>query len=488
MRLRHIAVLAGAAFLAACADGNTPTNTDVEVRALAAPIVSATIGQAVPNRYIVVLKPLGFQASNMAAQLIPANAGRVIETYNDALKGFTAELTPAGLAAVRARAEVSYVEQDQVMSIDATQSGATWGLDRIDQANLPLNGTYVYNQTGAGVNVYIVDTGIKLAHSEFGTRARAGFSAINDGRGSDDCNGHGTHVAGTVGGNVYGVAKGVTLYAVRVLDCNGSGTTSGVISGINWVIANRVRPAVANMSLGGGLSSALNTAVANATTAGVTFAVAAGNSNANACNSSPSSAPSAITVGASASNDARASFSNFGSCLDIFAPGVSITSAWYTSNTATAVLSGTSMASPHVAGAAALYLATNPTATVATVTSALTSNATLNKITNPGTSSVNRLLYTGFIGGVVTPPPPPPAAPVAAYTYTCTVARLCTFDGSTSTGSGLTYRWRSSNDGTQTGVIARYNWDVSGQTKTITLTVTDNQGRTSSIAKQVQVF
>jgi subtilisin family serine protease len=245
--------------------------------------------------------------------------------------------------------------------------------------------------------VYIVDTGIRFSHNDFGGRAVTGYDAV-DGGSADDCNGHGTHVAGTVGGSTYGVAKGVTLVGVRVLNCSGSGTNSGVIAGVNWVASDHQTgaPAVANMSLGGSVSSALDTAVNNAINDGVTFAVAAGNSNRNACNYSPARVAAAITVGATTSTDARASYSNYGSCLDLFAPGSSITSAWYTSNTATNTISGTSMATPHVAGVAALYLKGNPGASPATVRDAIVNNATTGKVTKPGTSSPNRLLFTDY--------------------------------------------------------------------------------------------
>ena len=481
MRAIRMSLLAGVLVLAACTESSTPSSPDVSARSVSDSRTTNGPGVQIPDKYIVVLKPTNGQAVNVAASIIPAGEGRVTATYDVALKGFAADLTPAGVAAVRARSEVSFVEADQIYTANITQTGATWGLDRIDQNSLPLNGTYVYGGNGSGVNAYIIDTGIRLTHNEFAGRAFSSYTAINDGNGTNDCNGHGTHVSGTVGGTTYGVAKGVKLYAVRVLDCNGSGTTSGVIAGINWVAANRVLPAVANMSLGGGYSASLNSAVANAVSKGVTFAVAAGNSNANACLSSPSSEPSALTVGATGSNDARASFSNYGTCLDIFAPGVSITSAWITSNTATAVLNGTSMASPHVAGVAALYLQANPSATPAQVGSALTSNASLNKVTNPGTGSVNRLLYMGFIGGVA------PPAPVAAFTWTCDTQRRCVFDGSKSTGTTLTYRWTNSNDTPKTGVTAVYWWDIAGRSQTVTLTVTDNLGRTNTLAKAVVV-
>jgi subtilisin family serine protease len=257
-----------------------------------------------------------------------------------------------------------------------------------------LNAIYTFNWTGSGVRAYVIDTGIRTTHSQFGTRAAVSFDAF--GGNGQDCNGHGTHVAGTIGGSTYGVAKNVLLRAVRVLDCNGSGSTSGVIAGVDWVRQNHTPPAVANMSLGGGASSALDTAVNNLHNANVTIAVAAGNSNANACNSSPARAANAVTVGSTTTTDARSSFSNFGTCVDIFAPGSGILSAWFSSNTATATLSGTSMASPHVAGAAALYKQANPGASSTTIRNALVNNATTNVITNVGTGSPNRLLYTLF--------------------------------------------------------------------------------------------
>jgi subtilisin family serine protease len=244
------------------------------------------------------------------------------------------------------------------------------------------------------VRVYVIDTGIRTAHTQFGGRASNVFDAFG-GNGAD-CNGHGTHVSGTVGGSTYGVAKSALLRGVRVLDCNGSGSTSGVIAGVDWVTNNHINPAVANMSLGGGASSALDTAVNNLSNSGVTIAVAAGNSNANACNSSPARAANAITVGSTTITDARSSFSNFGTCVDLFAPGSGILSSWFSSNTATATLSGTSMASPHVAGAAALYKQANPSASATTIRNALVNNATTNVISNVGTGSPNRLLYTLF--------------------------------------------------------------------------------------------
>ena len=309
--------------------------------------------------------------------------------YDKALKGFAATLTPGALAALQADPDVLYIEQDQVVSIATTQSGATWGIDRIDQRNRPLSGTYTYTATGSGVRAYIIDTGIQTSHSQFGGRASAVYDAL--GGSGQDCNGHGTHVAGTVGSSTYGVAKASLLRAVRVLNCSGSGSTSGVIAGINWVTSNHIKPALANMSLGGGYSSAQTSAVNSLANAGVFIAVAAGNSNANACNYSPASAASATTVAASTSSDAKASYSNYGSCVDLYAPGSSITSTWINSGTNT--ISGTSMASPHVAGVAALYKSANGDASSATINSWLINNATSGVITGNISGTPNRLLY-----------------------------------------------------------------------------------------------
>lgn len=338
-------------------------------------------------------------------------------TFRRALKGFSVRMSEQQAQRMADDPRVEFVEEDGEVTASATQTGATWGIDRIDQRDLPLNSTYNYNATGTGVTAYIIDTGIRASHTQFGGRVISGFTAINDGNGTNDCNGHGTHVSGTVGGTTYGVAKNVTLVAVRVLDCNGSGTNSGVIAGVDFVTSNHTagQPAVANMSLGGGVSTALDTAVSNSIADGVTYAIAAGNDNANACNSSPARVASAITVGSTTTTDARSSFSNFGTCVDIFAPGSSITSSWNTSDTATNTISGTSMATPHVAGVAALFLETNPGASPATVTSAIINGSTLNHVTNPGTGSPNRLLYSLLTGA---PPPTPTPTPNPSPTPT----------------------------------------------------------------------
>ncbi len=356
---------------------------------------------AIPGQYIVVLKdeaagPRGeFSFAQQASDvLVSAYGGRIKQVFKHALNGYSAEMTEAEAVALSEDPRVDFVEEDGIMRASATQTGATWGLDRIDQRDRPLNGTYIYNWTGSGVRAYIIDTGIRTSHTQFGGRASAVFDAF--GGSGQDCNGHGTHVAGTVGGSTYGVAKSALLRAVRVLDCNGSGSNSGVIAGVDWVTANHINPAVANMSLGGSASTALDNAITNSINSGVTYAVAAGNENQNACNVSPARAAAAITVGSTTSTDARSSFSNYGTCVDIFAPGSSITSAWSTSDTATNTISGTSMASPHVAGAAALYKQANPSASPATIRDALVNNSSTNRISNDGSGSPNRLLYTLF--------------------------------------------------------------------------------------------
>lgn len=362
---------------------------------LRAPVFRAQSAEAVPGRYIVVLRA-GASAGVATQSIAEARAagGHVRFSYDAAISGFAATLDAEALKAVRTDPHVAYVEADQVVSVATAQPAPTWGLDRIDQRARPLNSSYAYDATGEGVTAYIIDSGVRATHSEFGGRVAAGYSAIRDGLSTSDCNGHGTHVAGTVGGMTYGVAKGVTLKPVRVLDCQGTGSISGVIAGIDWVTANNTGPAVANLSLGGPASAALDAAVQRSLNAGVTYAVAAGNQGSNACSFSPARVSAALTVGSSTSGDTRSRFSNLGACLDLFAPGSDIRSAWHTADTASTMISGTSMAAPHVAGVAALYLQRHPGASPATVSAALVDGATSNALTGVGAGSPNRLLHS----------------------------------------------------------------------------------------------
>lgn len=351
----------------------------------------------IKNQYIVILnKDVG--SSNVFAQgIAKQHGGKVLQTYDAVLKGFAIYLPDvAGTAFVEAmkkNPKVVSVENDTIMKVDATtQSNPDWGLDRIDQKNLPLDSAYSYLQTGSGTTAYIVDTGILSTHQQFSGRVLSGYTAISDGNGTNDCHGHGTHVAGTVGGSTYGVAKNVSLVPIRILGCDGSGASSNVIAGLDWILKNGKKPAVVNMSLGGEANASLDSAVENLFNNGYVMVVAAGNSNTDACSSSPARVSKAITVAATDSTDTRASYSNYGSCVDIFAPGSQINSSWIGSNTATKVLNGTSMATPHVVGVVAEMLQSTPTATPQTISTNLLNQASNNVVKNPS-GSPNRLLY-----------------------------------------------------------------------------------------------
>ncbi|MBO4205244.1 S8 family serine peptidase [Micromonospora echinofusca] len=351
-------------------------------------ILRAGGATAVAGSYLVVVKdrtvggPAGTRStavSALADTLADRYGARVGHRYGHALNGFEARLSERAARRLAADPAVAYVEQNHTVRAYTTQTGAPWNLDRIDQRTLPLSGTYSFVSTGAGPTTYIIDTGIRTTHTEFAGRAVGGYDAVDGALPADDCNGHGTHVAGIAGGTRFGVAKQARLVAVRVLDCLGSGTIAGVVAGVNWVTAQHQfgQPAVANMSLGGALNTSLNTAVANSILDGVTYVVAAGSSGTDACNTSPQAVGTAIRVGATTSSDTRAPFSNWGSCVDMYAPGLSIPSAWYSGDAATNTLSGTSMAAPHVAGAAARVLQNNPTWPPAQVKAYLLAQATV---------------------------------------------------------------------------------------------------------------
>jgi len=441
----------------------------------------------IPNQYIVRLnmdlakQQLGLVRVDQVAQSLlgTLGVGKVQHIYEHALNGFSVSMTPLQAKLLSALPIVQAIEPDQWVGIAATQANPPYGLDRIDQVSLPLNNTYNYaDSAGQGVHVYILDTGLRATHSDFIGRVGTGrnfapnssspLNTSTDPNNTSDCQGHGTHVAGTAVGTQYGVAKKATVHAVRVLGCDGSGSNSGVIAGVDWVVANKQLPAVANMSLGGGASSALDDAVKRATAAGVTFVVAAGNDNTNACNGSPNRVPEAVTVGASTRTDSRASYSNFGTCLDLFAPGDATVSASHNSDNGTATLSGTSMASPHVAGAAALFLSANPTATPAQVSNALVTQATANKITSAGTGSVNKLLNVTSLGGPVsTVPTDPPTTPTEPCTSSGAGKNCTLYTFSASNGSATLAP--NSSGFSASGSLNGYLQLPTGMTATITL-------------------
>lgn len=488
-RLAPAPILVAVLGAAACTDATAPAPLTPRQ---SYDLVASAPSKVIPGRYIVRLTNDVADVQGAAARLAAAHQGRVHFAYRRAFHGFSGRFTPQAAARLAREPGVAYVEADRVVRAVAVQSPTpSWGLDRVDQATLPLNSSYTYPRTGAGVTAYIIDTGINPALADFGARAAVGVDEIGDGRNGIDCNGHGTHVAGTVGGTRFGVAKDARIVAVRVLDCSGEGTVSGVIAGLDWVATNRVRPAVANMSLGGDPSTALDDAVRNVIAAGVTVAVAAGNGDStgvaqDACRTSPARVAEAMTVSATDQSDRKVSWANYGTCVDIFAPGVAITSDWSDARYApdyTRTISGTSMATPHVTGAAALYLEANPGAAPPSVASALTSNASANVAHLVGTGSPNRILYIGFIPGGA----PANIPPTAAFTFGCTDL-TCAFTDASSDTDGRVVSWSwSFGDGSTSAEQNPVRSYASAGSYTVRLTATDDRGAASTTSQTVSV-
>lgn len=384
-RSRNVWLALGAVVAWGC--GAEVQEAEVAAEGQVAQLVRAE--RPVRGQYLVHLKE--GEAGALARELAAAHGGEVLHVYQQVMRGFAVRLSEQQALRLARHPAVEKVEEDGEFSLYSN-----WGLDRINQRSLPLDGQLGCAGSGAGVNVYVVDTGIRATHTEFGGRVRPGYSVFADGQGTNDCSGHGTHVAGLIGGATHGVARSVNLYPVRIFSCTGSSTSSSAIAAaLDWVRLNHRKPAVVNMSLGGVANATIDSAINNLISAGIPVVVAAGNNNADACNSSPARVPGALTVAATTQTDSRATWSNFGSCVDLFAPGVSLTAAWHTGDTVVNTISGTSTSTALVTGAVALYLQAVPTATPSSVASHLLGRATANVVTNPGTGSPNRLLYCG---------------------------------------------------------------------------------------------
>ena len=474
----------------------------VSLIAVACPTFSAelvTAQRPVPGRYIVVLKNQVARLSaesargasdvpSVARSLSTKHRAKLLRSYQHALRGFVVEADQNALAQLLNDPGVAYVEEDGMGSIYATQNNATWGIDRTDQRNLPLSTTYTYDTDATGVHAYILDTGVRADHTEFSGRMGNGFSARPGDASTGDCHGHGTHVAGTVAGTTWGVAKKATVHPVRTFDCTGNGQVSEAIAAIDWVAANHIKPAVANMSFGFPGSTAIDNSINNLINAGVVVVAAAGNSNDDACSGSPRRVPRALTIGASDRNDARSVWSSsqasgWGSCVDLFAPGTDIVSAGIASATASAPNSGTSMATPHVAGVVALYLATHPSATPDEVHAAIVNNATAGKVTGNLRGTPNLLLHSLFSAG----PGPGNNAPVANFMSSATGLTVTFTDTSSdSDGSIVSRSWNFGDGTTSTATNPSKTYTTAG-TYTVTLTVTDDDGATHTKTASVTV-
>ena len=486
--------------LSACKEVAAPESLTIDQPE---PLPWQSASSNIPGQYIVTFGDHVPDVPGLAKQLVAQSGGSLDYTYTKVLKGFSATIPQQAALALYNNPNVDLVEPVQTVSAAGVQSPAPWWLDRIDQRSSTLDNSYAWPVSGSGVTVYILDSGIRITHQDFEGRASYGYDFVSNTTTANDCNGHGTHIAGSVAGRVYGVAKGASLKSVRVLDCNGTGSTSAIIAGLDWVARNRVSPAVANLSISGPYSATVNQAVANAIASGVTVTVAAGDGGTagyDACQYSPASASGAITTGAMSTQmgiDAQGSYSNSGPCVDLFAPGYQITSDWNSTDSGNWLLTGTSSSSALVAGAAALYLAANPSATPSQVSSGVLAASTTGILIGLGAGSPNRLLYTGTGTAPVptdpTDPPPPPtnAAPSASFTWTCQKAS-CSFNASSSSDdTGIsTYAW-TFGDGTSASSSSATTTHVYGlkgnYNMIVRLTVTDRGGLTSSTEKTLAI-